>query len=77
MAITVEELFGQALLLPDESKESLAERLVNYLETHVDPEVEKYHLDVAKRRRDEIRSGKVSSVDGEAVLARARRAVGG
>ncbi len=76
MAITVEELFGQALLLPDESNESLAERLVNYLETHVDPEVEKYHLDVAKKRRDEIRLGKVAALDGEAVLARARRAVG-
>lgn len=76
MPTTVEDLYGQALLLPDESKESLAERLVSYLEAHIDPAVERHHLDTAKRRLDEIRSGRVCAVDGEKVMARGRQAVG-
>ena len=75
MALTVEEIYSHALLLPDVSKESLAERLVAYLETHVDPEVERAHIAEAKQRRDEIRSGLVLPVDGESVVAKARQIV--
>ena len=75
MALTVEEIYSHALLLPDDSKESLAERLVAYLETHVDPEVERTHIAEAKQRRDEIRSGQILPVDGESVMAKARQIV--
>ena len=76
MPLTIDDVYSQALALPDDSKESLAERLVAYLETHVEPEVERAHLDVAKRRRDEVRSGLVIPVDGPSVMAKARRIVG-
>ena len=76
MAFTVDEIYKQALSLPDDSKESLAELLVTYLETHVAPEVERAHLDEAKRRRDDVRSGRVAPLDGESVMAKAREIVG-
>ena len=76
MPLTVDDVYSQALALPDDSKESLAERLVAYLETHVDPEVARAHLDEAKRRRDEVRAGRVAPLDGESVMAKARKIVG-
>ncbi len=72
MPLTLDEVYSQALALPDESKESLAERLVAYLETHVDPEVERANLEQAKRRRDEVRTGRVEPLSGESVMAKAR-----
>ncbi len=76
MTVTIDDVYSQALALSDDSKESLAERLVAYIETHVAPEVERAHLDEAKRRRDEVRSGRVVPLDGEPVMARARELVG-
>jgi hypothetical protein len=76
MPMTLDDLYTQVMALPNESKESLAERLVAYLEAHPDPVIERAHLDVAKRRRDEVRLGKVTPLDGEAVLASARQIAG-
>ena len=75
--MTTQQIFEAAMSLPDDSKATLAERLVAHLASHTDPEVEKAHLDVATRRRDEIVSGQVEALDGEAVMARARKIVGG
>jgi len=76
MPLTVDDVYSRALTLPDQWKESLAERLVAYLEAHVDPEVERSHVDEAKRRRDEVRSGHVVPLDGQSVMDGARRIVG-
>lgn len=38
--MTMKEVYKAAMSLPDDSKASLAEQLVAYLETHIDPEVE-------------------------------------
>lgn len=76
MQLTEDEVYNHALALPDDAKETLAVRLVAYLETHLDPEIERAHLDEAKKRRDEIRDGQVVPLDGESVMARARRIVG-
>ena len=75
MSLTIDQIYSEALLLPDESKASLAERLVEYLGTHIDGDLERIHLDTAKRRRDEVRSGRVQPIDGEEALARVRRLV--
>ena len=72
MPVTVDRVYNDALLLPDESKAYLAERLVEYLATHSDDDLELLHLDTAKRRRDELCSGKVQPIDGEEALARVR-----
>ena len=73
MSSTLDDVYNQVLTLPDASKESLAERLVAYIETHVAPEVEQAHLEEAIRRRDEVRSGRVIPLDGPSVLAKTRR----
>ena len=75
MSMTADRIYREALLLPDESKIFLAERLVQYLWTHIDRDIELMHIDTAKRRRDEIRSGQVQPIDGEEALARVRRLV--
>jgi len=75
MSLTVDQIYNEALLLPDESKATLAERIVEYLETHTDRDLERLCLDTTKRRRDEIRSGKVQPIDGDEALAHVRRLV--
>lgn len=42
------------------------------VETHNDGSMEKLHLETAKRRRDELRSGGVQPIDGEEGLKRVR-----
>ena len=74
--MTVEELYRAAMDLSDDSKALLAERLVAYLGTRIEPEVEKSHMEVVRRRRDEVLSGRVEALDGEAVMARVRKAIG-
>ncbi|HEX9736743.1 MAG TPA: addiction module protein [Thermoanaerobaculia bacterium] len=73
--MTVEEVYEAAMSLPDDSKAALAERLVAYLETHDDSDFERDHLEVARRRKNEILSGQVRSIDGETVMARARELI--
>ncbi|MFH1112638.1 MAG: addiction module protein [Pseudomonadota bacterium] len=58
MSPNLDKIYEEALGLPDESKAVLAERIVEYLETHVAPHLERVHLDTVKRRRDEMREGK-------------------
>lgn len=54
MPKTLDKIYEQAMRLPDESKAILAERIVEYLGTHGNPDLERIHLDIVKRRRDEI-----------------------
>jgi len=75
MPTTFDEVYTQALGLSDDLKESLAQRLVMYIETHVEPDIERSHLDLAKQRRNEIRSGQVSPLDGDSVMSMVRQIV--
>jgi len=75
MPLTVDQLYEEAVLLPGEAQADLVERLVAHIETHVDREIESAHLDVIRRRRDEIRAGLVQPVQGDAALARVRQMV--
>ncbi len=75
MSLTEDQLYEEALQLPDEFKVSLAERIVQFLETHLDSDTQRKHLDIAKRRRNEIRSGLVQPIHGEDALAQVRRIV--
>ncbi|MEW6348414.1 MAG: addiction module protein [Thermodesulfobacteriota bacterium] len=72
MSPSLDEIYEDALRLPDESKAILAERIVEYLETHLNPDLERLHLDIVKRRRHEMRSGEIGPVDGDKALAMAR-----
>jgi hypothetical protein len=75
VATSIDKIYEHAMGLPDESKAILAERIVEYLETHVNPDLERLHLDTVKRRRDEIRQGQGQPVDGQDALTMARRII--
>lgn len=72
MPMSLEEIFSEAKILPNDAKAILAEKLVAYIESDIDPQVTKSHLAEAKRRRDEIRSGKVVRINGEEGLVQVR-----
>ena len=76
MVLPLDQLTQQALELPPASRARLAEQLVESLAGADVGEIGKLWAAEAIRRRDEVRSGKIRPIAGEAVLAEARRAVG-
>ncbi len=75
MAINLDQIYEEAMSLPDESKAVLAERIVEYLVTHVNSDIELLQVDIVKKRRDEMRQKKVKPIDGPHALAKARRII--
>lgn len=76
MPLSIEELEKEAMQLPAASRALLADKLVESLDSVEVDEVQKAWADEAIRRRDEVRSGSVSPIPGEEVLAEVRRIVG-
>ncbi len=72
MPMSLEEIFSEAKILTNDSRALLAEKLVASIEDDIDPLVTKSHLDEVKKRRDEIRTGKVVPINGEKGLAQVR-----
>lgn len=72
MPMSLEKIFSEAKTLSNESKVILAEKLVASIEDDIDPQVTKSYLAEVKRRRDEIRSGKIVPINGEEGLAQVR-----
>jgi hypothetical protein len=75
MSANLDQVYEEALKLPDESKAALAERIVEYLEMSVPPDLERVHLDTIRRRRDEMKKGIVEPVDGPEALVLAHRII--
>ena len=76
MSMTVEQIVDEALGLPSEARALLADRLVESLDPAEDGYVRQLWAAEARRRRDDVRAGRVLAVSGEEGLARVRRAVG-
>jgi hypothetical protein len=72
MGPTIEQLAQQALALPSESRARLADLLVESLEGDALGTIEQLWVTEAKQRRDEIREGKVRTIEGEEALRRVR-----
>ncbi|MFH1562647.1 MAG: addiction module protein [Nitrospirota bacterium] len=72
MPLTVERIYTEAMSLPNDSKSFLVEKLVASIESNIDAHLERLHITYAKRRRDEIRYGKVQSIPGEEALAKVK-----
>lgn len=72
---TVEQLAEEAMTLPSESRARLADLLVESLEGDDLGHVEQLWLTEAKRRRDEVREGKVETIAGEKALRQVRDAL--
>lgn len=73
MPLTFDELAAEAMQLPIAARISLADKLVESLESE---EIDRLWAAEAIRRRDEVRSGQVEAVPAEQVLDEVRRLVG-
>jgi putative addiction module component (TIGR02574 family) len=76
MPMTLDQLAQEALALPTESRALLADKLVESLDTEELGQIDRLWATEAKRRRDEVRQGRVQTVPGDEALARVRRSVG-
>ena len=75
MATTVEQLAEQAMNLPTESRAKLADLLVESLDADDLGHIDRLWVTEAKRRRDEVRSGRVEAIPGGEALRKVRDAV--
>lgn len=73
MEAAIDKAYKEAMSLPDELKAVLAEQIIQYLEINIDPSLEQLHLETVRRRRNEMRSGKVQPLNGKDALNKARR----
>jgi putative addiction module component (TIGR02574 family) len=76
MPMTFDQLTQEALALSAESRAQLADKLVESLDTAELGEIDRLWITEAKRRRDEVRQGRVKTIPGDEALARVRRSVG-
>jgi len=75
MKFTPEQIAQAALDLPSEARALLADRLVESLDPSEDGHLRKLWSKEIRRRRDDVRSGKVRTIPGDEALKRVRRAV--
>lgn len=75
MATTVEQLARQAMDLPAESRARLADLLVESLDAEDLGQIDRLWIEEARRRRDEVRSGRVETIPGEEGLRKVRDAL--
>jgi putative addiction module component (TIGR02574 family) len=76
MPMTLDQLAQEALALPTESRALLADKLVESLDTAELGQIDRLWATEAKRRRDDVRQGRVQTIPGDEALARVRRSVG-
>lgn len=74
--MTIEQLAEEALALPAEQRALLADRLVESLDAGEVSRLDQLWITEAKRRRDEVRQGRVQTIPGDEALARVRRSLG-
>lgn len=72
MAANWEQLAEQAMALPNESRARLADRLVESLDVGELGLIDNLWVAEAIRRRDEVRSGSIETIDGEDALRKVR-----
>lgn len=70
--MTIDEIASQALALPGEARALLAEKIVESLDQE---SIREIWLTEAKKRRDEIRNGRVKSVPGVEVMQNVRNII--
>ena len=75
MDLTVEQVVENALALPSEARVLLADRLVESLDPAEDGPLRDLWVGEARRRREEVRSGRVKTISREEVLAKVKQSV--
>jgi putative addiction module component (TIGR02574 family) len=74
--MTIEEIAKEALALTSEDRALLADRLVESLDASEVNRIDQLWAAEAKRRRDEVREGRVRAIPGDEAMAHVRRLVG-
>ena len=74
--MTIDQIEREALALPSEERARLADRLVESLTAAEVNRIDELWTAEAKRRRDEVRQGRVKTISGPERLARVRRSLG-
>ena len=74
--MTIDQIEKEALALPSEARARLADRLVESLTAAEVNRIDELWTAEAKRRRDEVRQGRVKTIPGPEGLARVRRSLG-
>lgn len=72
MMTDFKEIENSALELDEKQRAELAKRLLKSLDEYVDEDIEQAWIDEVRRRKEEIKSGKVTPVPGEQVHKEAR-----
>jgi len=75
MSLTVEQIAEEALSLPSEARALLADRLVESLDPAEDGYIHQLWAAEARRRRDDVRSGRVQTIPGDVALAQVRQSI--
>src|SRR5215212_8198024 len=75
MGTTVEQLVSEAMTLPGESRARLADLLVESLEAEDIDQIAEAWISAAKRRRDDVRAGRIESISGEEALQQVRDSI--
>lgn len=70
--LTMEEIADEALGLPPEARTILVDRLVESLDDGDDNPHRRHWAEEARRRRDDVRSGRVKTIPGEVALSKVR-----
>ena len=73
MPVSLEKIYEAAMELSDESKAILVERIVEHLGMNAAPDLEQLHVDIVKRRKDEVAKGQAKPLDGQEVSLMVRR----
>ena len=76
MSTALDQIEAQALALAENERAELAERLVESLAASQNLSARAAWLALARKRRDEIRSGAVAGIPGEEGSAMVRKLVG-
>jgi putative addiction module component (TIGR02574 family) len=75
MATNIEQIAEQAMKLPGESWAQLADMLVESFDAEALGRIDQPWLAEAKRRRDDVRAGRVKTIPGDEVRRRVRSAI--
>jgi hypothetical protein len=75
MATSVERVAEQAMKLPGESRALLADLLVESLDGEELGRIDRLWVAEAKRRRDEVRAGRVKTISGDEARRRVHSAI--
>lgn len=76
MSMTIEQLAEEALALPSKSRALLADRIVESLDAGELSDLDQLWATEAKRRRDEVREGRVKTIPGDEAFLKVRSVVG-